>query len=45
MGSCYTIVTVGTYIIIALNNSGGIGWLQKKFNNQKTIFINYHVVT
>ena len=25
IGSCYTIVAVGTYIIIALNNSGGIG--------------------
>ena len=25
IGSCYTIVIVGTYIIIALNNSGGIG--------------------
>ena len=25
IGSCYTIVIVGIYIIIALNNSGGIG--------------------
>ena len=25
LGSCYTIVAVGTYLIIALNNSGGIG--------------------
>ena len=25
LGSCYTIVVVGTYLIIALNNSGGIG--------------------
>ena len=25
IGSCYTIVAVGTYIIVALNNSGGIG--------------------
>ena len=25
IGSCYTIVAVGTYLIVALNNSGGIG--------------------
>ena len=25
LGSCYTIVAVGTYLIIGLNNSGGIG--------------------
>ena len=28
LGSCYTIVAVGTYLIIALNNSGGIGWIR-----------------
>ena len=25
IGSCYTIVAVGTYLIVALSNSGGIG--------------------